>query len=428
MSTLNRRKFITITAATICGAAVRSNFLGQESTDAGYEFVNGLWFNGTAFQRNTFYSSGQNFTSKRPSAIRRSIDLTGKFVVPPFGDAHNHSLSGPFNVDSSIRQFLKDGIFYVKNPSNIQRDTNLIRNKLNIPQSVDAIFANGPLTAKGGHPVELYDPGAILNKVKKPGPDGSFENVSFFIVDDESELARKWPLIVADKPDFIKTGVLYSEEFAKRRNDNSYRGYKGLDPRVLKMIVARAHENNLAVSCHVETANDFREALNAGVDEIAHMPGYYSDFARADLRWFLISKADAELAARRKVAVVTTTYVSNAELKSADQLMQAQQIQARNLKLLHTAGARLTIGPDVYGVTALVEAKNLHTLKIFDNLTLLKMWCEATPQSIFPGRQIGRLTEDYECSFLALDGDPIRDFKNVERISARVKQGELLRI
>lgn len=427
MSTLNRRKFITITAATICGAAIRSNFLGQQSTDAGYEFVNGLWFNGNSFQRKTFYSSGQNFTTKRPSAIKRSVDLTGKFIVPPFGDAHNHSLSGPFNVDSSIRQYLKDGIFYVKNPSNIQRDTNLIRNKLNIPQSVDAIFANGPLTAKGGHPVELYDPGAILNKVKKPGPSGSFEDLSYYVIDDETSLEKKWPLIVADHPDFIKTAILYSEEFEKRRDNDSYRGYKGLDPKILPLIVAKAHASKLTVSCHIETANDFRIALNAGVDEIAHMPGYYPDFSpRANLKWFSINRDDAELAAQKRITVVTTTHVSDAELKNQDHLKQAHEIQAKNLRLLNAAGARLALGPDVYGVTALAEALNLHSLKVFDSLTLLKMWCETTPTSIFPTRAIGKLVDGFECSFLALEGDPLKDFTNVQRIALRVKQGELL--
>jgi imidazolonepropionase-like amidohydrolase len=63
---------------------------------------------------------------------------------------------------------------------------------------------------------------------------------------------------------------------------------------------------------------------------------------------------------------------------------------------------------------------------VFDNLTLLKMWAEATPKSIFPNRRIGALSEGYEASFLALEGNPIEDLTNVRKIKVRFKQGFVL--
>jgi imidazolonepropionase-like amidohydrolase len=53
------------------------------------------------------------------------------------------------------------------------------------------------------------------------------------------------------------------------------------------------------------------------------------------------------------------------------------------------------------------------------------MWSEITPRTIFPDRQIGALQEGFEASFLALEGDPLRDFRNVRRIKIRFKQGFL---
>jgi hypothetical protein len=394
-----------------------------------YAFTNGLWFNGQTFQRKIFYSVDGLLTEKKPHKIDEEIDLKGAYVVPPFGDAHNHILSGPYNVDASIRQYLKDGIFYVKNPAGIARDTNQIKSKVGKPDSVDAIFANGPLTASGGHPVELYEKGGILGKVKKPGPDGTFENLAYYIIDNESDLQKKWPMIMADRPDFIKTGLLYSEEFEKRSGNASYFGYNGLNPKLLPQIVSLAHKNNLRVACHIETATDFRNAIAAGVDEIAHMPGYYPDFSpRANKSWFLLTEQDAALAARKKIDVVTTVYVSTAELKKPDELKEAREIQTRNLRLLHRAGVRLAIGPDVYGVTSLAEAMNLYELKVFNNATLLKMWCETTPQIIFPNRRIGKLMEGYEASFLVLGGNPLDNFENVKDIRIRFKQGSFISI
>src|SRR5262249_61310566 len=93
------------------------------------------------------------------------------------------------------------------------------------------------------------------------------------------------PAILADHPDFIKGHLLYSEEFEKRRADPAYYGDKGLDPKVLSLLVAKAHSVGLLVSCHIETAQDFRNALAAGVDEINHMPGYFPGFKPAGSVW-----------------------------------------------------------------------------------------------------------------------------------------------
>lgn len=104
---------------------------------------------------------------------------------------------------------------------------------------------------------------------------------------------------------------------------------------------------------------------------------------------------------------------------------EAEHIQTHNLRLLHRHGVRLAIGSD-HGETSLAEARHLYELGVFDNLTLLKLWCEATPQSIFPDRQIGRLDEGYEASFLVLTENPLDRFEAVERIALRVKQGQRL--
>jgi amidohydrolase family protein len=388
-----------------------------------FEFTNGQWFDGQKFQRRIFYSVDGIFTSKKPVAVDEVVDLKNGYVVPPFGDAHNHYIAGPHDIQNILGQYLRDGIFYAKNPASIHRDTEQIKDLINKPDSVDVIFANAGLTASGGHPVKLYD--KDLAKVKKPGPNGTFEDLAYFIIDNKEDLERKWPLIMVDHPDFIKTHLLYSEEFEKRRDDPAYYGNKGLDPKLLPLIVAKAHADGLRVACHIETAADFRNALAAGIDEIAHLPGYYVDPAHPE--WFPITEEDAALAARKGVDIVTTTYVSTDEIKDPEELKKAQAIQMRNLRLLHNAGAKLVIGPDVYGVTSLAEVMNLYQLKVFDNLTLLKMWSEATPEVIFPKRKIGRLQDGYEASFLVLDGNPLENFPNVKDIRLRYKQGHLIR-
>jgi imidazolonepropionase-like amidohydrolase len=108
------------------------------------------------------------------------------------------------------------------------------------------------------------------------------------------------------------------------------------------------------------------------------------------------------------------------------QLRVIQANQVRNLKLLAKYRVKIAVGSDNMSGTSLAEAMNLHGLKAFDNLTLLRLWCENTAQAIFPNRKIGLLRDGYEASFLVLEANPLDDFMNVKRIKIRFKQGALI--
>jgi Amidohydrolase family len=415
---------LCLAALATLAAALPSSLAAPAPAPRLYKFVGGKWFDGRGFVRAVFYSLDGVLARSGP-AQASVVDLKGGFVVPPFADAHNHYIAGPHDIDRILDEYLRDGIFYAKNPASIRRDTLQISDRINRVSSVDVVFANAGITASGGHPVRLYE--ETLRKVKTPGPDGSFENLAYVIIDTKEDLENKWPRILADAPEFIKVHLLYSEEFEKRRADNAYYGNKGLDPKILPFIVAKAHGAGLRVSCHIETAGDFRAAMAAGVDEINHLPGYYPLPDHPE--WFPITDADAAEAAHRGITVVTTTYVSTAEMAKpelAAQLKWAREVQARNLRTLHAAGVELAIGSDVYGTTSLAEAMNLEELGVFDNLTLLKVWCEASARTIFPKRKIGHLDEGFEASFLVLGGDPLQDFANVRDIKSGFKQGSFL--
>ena len=98
----------------------------------------------------------------------------------------------------------------------------------------------------------------------------------------------------------------------------------------------------------------------------------------------------------------------------------------QNLQLLHKHHVPIAIGSDSFRQTALPEALSLAKIKAFDNLTVLKMWCETTAATIFPKRRIGHLKDGYEANFLVLTADPLADFTNVKTIELRIKQGEPL--
>jgi imidazolonepropionase-like amidohydrolase len=119
-------------------------------------------------------------------------------------------------------------------------------------------------------------------------------------------------------------------------------------------------------------------------------------------------------AGRRRTVVVTTTVLNRSP--------RVRAFQIENLRRLHHHGVPIAVGSD-HSETSLDEALNLYTLGIFDNATLLRLWCEVTARTIFPNRRSGRLEQGYEASFLVLGGDPLRDFDQVRNIRLRVKRG-----
>lgn len=399
------------------------------TTAHNYEFTNGNWFDGQKFVPRTFYSVAGVLSSKRPAHVDRVFDLNSKYVVPPFGEAHNHNLdwSSDERFARVNKMYLDAGIFYVKNPNSLLRSRQPTLAHINLPNTVDGILSNGGLTASGGHPIEIVSP---QRGFKPDDGEGQF----FYVIDTVADLEHKWPSIKAGQPDFIKTYLIYSEEYAKRRDDKAYDGWKGLDPSVLPEIVRAAHREGWRVSTHVETATDFHNAVVAGVDEINHLPGFRperNDFANyVNLARYQLSAADAKLAAKKHIVVVTTIGEAvdetfNEKRKERDRLA-VRSMLVDNLKVLRQNHVSIAIGSDSFRQTALPEALSLAKLQTFDNLTLLKMWCETTAATIFPKRKIGYLKDGYEANFLVLTGNPLTDFANVKTIELRFKRGEPL--
>ncbi|MGH7230200.1 MAG: amidohydrolase family protein [Nitrospiraceae bacterium] len=312
------------------------------------------------------------------------------------------------------------------------------------------IFSHGGLTATGGHPIHLYED--ILRQSRYEPmlghlDKGWFNNRGYFIIDTEADLLDKWNTIMAGKPDFLKTFLIGSELDDTKRDRGPVHTRKGLDPTLLHRIVALAHRDGPKVSTHVEKAGDFHHAVMAGVDEINHLPGWLVSTPH-DAENARLSDDDARRAARRGVVVVTTTVSSHSmpgapghpahghagaesaadhSASRSDLAVQAlaREIQIHNLRVLHRHGVAIVIGSD-HAETSLAEVLNLHALNVFDNLTLLKMWCETTPRAIFPQRNIGLLQEGYEASFLVLGGNPLDRFEEVTRIKIRFKEGHPL--
>ncbi len=395
--------------------------LGTPVAIASDAYVNGRWYDGEGFSSRTVYVVGERISYTVPGQIDNTYDLGGAYVIPPFGEAHNHDLASDYEIQQRVNEYLRDGVFYAKMQSAFSTEIDTLAANFNRPDSVDVVFAFAPLTGPGGHPIGIrerffergYYEGVFESKEEIAG-------IGYTQVETRQDLLEKWPGLVAQKPDFVKFMLSYSEEYALRKDDPEFFGQKGIDPELVPDLVELAHAADLRITAHVNTAADFHHAVAAGVDEIAHLPG-----SRAIE---IIRIGDAELAAENDVAVIATVSLTTKIRDRYPEYYKAVMAQhARNLQRLKDSGVRLLIGSDMpFRDTSVEEAFLLRELGVFSDQELLQMWCETTPRGIFPGRKIGRLAEGYEASFLVLAENPIEDFAAVRNIVLRVKQGQRL--
>ena len=416
---------IALLLASLPGALTNVHAQTPLAQQKSYQFTNGQWFDGKGFRSQSFYSVNGILTHKQPTKIDEAIDLKHGYVIPPFAEAHNHWLE-PQRVDEYIQNYLRDGVFYVKDEANMPNIISRFREKLNRPTSVDFISALQGFTGSGGHPLEIIRQFQKMGVLPKEWSERDFDGKAVMIVDDAKDIPSRWSLLLESKPDFVKVFLNYSGQDESRKGNPKK---TGLDPKFLPEIVRLAHKAGLYVSVHISTAADFHNALIAGADEIAHLP--FVDFDKElGNEHFLISETDARLAAKRRVRVITTLGWLRADLGDEPQREKEARVQVviPNLRLLKRHGVMVLIGSDQFRQTSLPEIQLISSLSVFTNLELLKMSCEVTPQAIFPKRKIGFLRVGYEATFLVLEGNPLTNFEEIKNIKLRFKQGVLLNL
>lgn len=393
----------------------------QLSTAEGTIIKNGQWWNGKEFLSTPLYIVEGRFSEKPPKTITQEIDAEGGYILPPFAEAHNHNIF-PIDLESSIQNYIDQGVLYVMNQGNTCFSRDLVNDFVNIPASIDVAFANGGFTSANGHDVQLNE--NLLRRGVFPGMEkNDLPDDAYYIISTEEEIGEKWDRFLNCDPDFVKIFLGYSEDFVVRNGNPSYFGQSGINPSFIPAIVKIARANGLQTSCHVETANDFHIAVQAGVDIIAHLPGYQVQDTLNKSK-YIIAEADAKEAKRRGIVVITTTRLNYSFQRRNEELYRfVDDIFKTNLSILKEAGVKIAVGSDRYGEVSVKEALNLQQYGLFSNRELINMWTSITPQAIFPNRKIGQIKAGYEANFLVLRGNPIENFEEVENAFLLVKKG-----
>jgi imidazolonepropionase-like amidohydrolase len=407
-----------------------------------YELRGGWWLADTGFvRRSTFVVDGV-LRDERPAVVDSVVELGDRYVVPPFADAHTHLLTDAATAQREADQLLAQGVFSVLSLTGSASGRRAAASRVNMSTSVDVAYADA-LTSTRGHPTLSAEVSANRipwDSLRQYWPkllrSRAAEGDVYHTIDHAGDVERKWPRVRANAPDLVKIYLLDAERFAELGRDTTSIGARGLDPALVPAIVARAHGDGLRVAAHVETAADFRIAVRAGADVIAHLPGL-APRAGEDPARYRLTDADAAEARRRGTVVVPTAWLAErlaaakpwlsgaAASHDTAQLRRAQDIQRASLAALRGAGVKIAVGSDLFE-SAVTEALYLHRLGAADARTALAMLTDVTPRLIFPKRRIGRLRAGDEASLLALECDPIERLDCVRQLSFRMKRGVVL--
>lgn len=388
-----------------------------------YEFRNGQWYDGKAFVKTNWYTSNGVLSKKAPAKVDSIVDLEGKWVIPPFGDAHCSSVSENPSAANTLGIYLNEGVYYLQILGNTQEGRSASMPLMNKTTAPDGIFSNGVITCSLGYPFLEYEGPA--NKIKNPAQWGEkyaelktsqkMLGNGYWFIDNKEALAANWDKLKMQNPGIIFICLLDAE-------NNGGKEGKGLTAEVAKLVVKKAHKSGLRVFAQVETADDLRLGQKIGVDGFANLPGHNWD-GNGESAKFELNEADLKMLVKKKTPVVLLlSHGQSAANRSA-----VQAFHKKALMKLKESGVMVVMGSDDSQRTLRMELNYWFGLGELDDAWTLKVLCENTPKAIFPKRKITRFEDGYEANFLVLSDNPHSNILKSRVQVFKVKNGVILK-
>lgn len=395
--------------------------IAQVASAETVRYINGHWFIGEKFEKRDVAVLDGKIVAGRDAV--KTVDLRGGYVIPGLAEAHNHNLQNCYLAPQMAQAYLKRGILYsaqlfATDPAGAE-----CAPLFNSGSAPSTAFARIGITSSTGHPIGIARAGA-----KEAGMDMSFDQLvdGMLIADSVSDLQRKWPRFKMTKTDFVKVILIDEENGLANAKRPELDGFNGVTREVLEALMPLARAAGLRVVAHVDTAADFKLAVEAGVDTIAHLPGYRIAKNRT-VNDYQLTEDVAKAAAANAVTVIPTMAASvyHATARPNDASAIAG-LYMHNLRLLRKHKVKLLTGSDRFEGSVLDELNALAGTGLFQPVELLEMSTSATAKWMFPQRRVGCLEQGCEASFNVYDNDPVQDLARLAKPVLVIKQGAIV--
>jgi imidazolonepropionase-like amidohydrolase len=397
---ISRREFLKLTSTAAAGLLIGCN--SAQRADATLSLINGTVIDGTGadavpngavvIQNGRIIAAGPRTQVEIPSNTH-TIDVQGRTILPGFINSHVHAAYSA----QILKAWAKGGVTTVRDLGAFRPYTRakfITRDTLNDNPKCARLFAVGSfINVKGGYPIAYWGGHAVT-------------------ITSPEEARRAANKLIDDGADVIKTAMESGYAFGQS-------GWPLLSPGEAKALVDTAHERGKPVTAHVTSARDLNRALDAGVDEIAHM---------------VVDELSGQLISRMVEA--GTRWVPTLELwqgVSRIYPISHGSMAIKNLALFIEAGGEVVLGTDYAGAPN-VEfdlGMPIHEIEWMQEagMTPMQIIIAATKngaRSCNMEKELGTLESGKLADVLIVDGDPLADIHALTEAYLILREGKFL--
>lgn len=364
------------------------------------------------------------------------VDVEGRWIIPGLVDLHTHAAinTGPGGVSEFLgteilaRRMLYNGVtafLDLFNDENYILELRDRQRRDGIPATADIFAAGACLTSTDGHGTEYPIPARIM--------------------DSPADAKRQVDKLAAKMPDVIK--IIYHN---MTEQDLTWREFMPtIDKKTFRAAVQAAKRHGIPTVVHIGSWQDARDAVEVGADAVTHLP--HQTEVPADVvklfaesgTWIIPSLPDisfmddpelrsSELVRSSTTQAVLDAYTTFAATENGAYMSRGMNASEprlfKSLKALIDAGARIATGTDS-GNTLTVHGFSMHRQLALMVEAGLDPWVALATSTVHAGDFLKRdygLSPGDEGSVVVLDGSPIEDITQTQKIHLVVHHGVVL--
>ena len=401
--TISRRQFLRLTGITAAGSLTGHCTSQEISLEPGtpLTLVNGTLIDGTGANATpdaAIIVCDDRITAVGPRPEIKIpdnsyvVNVHGKTILPGFINSHVHMA---YN-QKKLCKWARDGVTTVRDlgaSTPYPERLFITRNSLNANPKCARLNAVGLfINAEGGYPATL---------------GGGWHMVAVTSPEEARQAVNK---LIDAGADVIKTAV--ESGYAFRSS-----AWPLLSPDELSLLVETAHERGKPVTAHVTSARNLVPALDAGVDEIAHM---------------VVDELPDELVQR--MVETRTRWVPTLELwqlVSRKYPVNYGEVSIKNLARFVEAGGEVALGTDYAGGPQMAFELGMPISEIEwmkeAGMTPMQIIVSATKNAARACNmegQLGTLEVGKLADVFVVDGDPMTDIHALTKVHLVLREGK----
>lgn len=382
------------------------------------------------------------------------IDQSGKTLMPGLIDMHVHigAFGGVYqdprkyadpNADKrKLAAYLYSGVTAVRSTGDWLNNSLTLRKTIDSGEFLGAqFFPCGPLfTAPGGHPMELlkYLPASL----QKTGEE------QFVRLPKDAAEARS-------QVDGLKKAGVDCIKAVLEAGNAEFGAFNRLNTGIYDAVIAEAAKDNLPSATHTGRASDVKDAADAGTNSVEHgsmvdliPPTTFAEMKEKGIAYDpTLSVFEAVLDMRtgnpeplnrslvQQVAPADLLAGTRAMLETQKRDPNPRHFQEwmgmldQNLLTAYRSGVMLITGSDAGNMLVIHGPTVQHELELWVKAGIpaaiaLQAATYNAAKVLRAERRIGSIQKGRDATFVLLDGDPLQDISNTERIALVVFRGQ----